>query len=130
MIPQNLLESGLLAHPLRQEVVASVTAELPRIPFLDPGDQSLGFRGSVRRMPENTLRNHRPLRRRYGCVDQWIGAIRISHALLQREGHQLVPAHGGEREFSRLAQDKVRVALAGATGFQVDPFPPRRAYRF
>ena len=58
------------------------------------------------------------------------GAAGISNALLQREGHQLVPANGGEREFSRLAQDKVRVALAGATGFQVDPFPPRRAYRF
>lgn len=130
MIPQNLLETGLLAHPFREEVEASVTAELPCIPFLDPDDQSLGFRSVVRRMPENTLRNHRPLLRRHGCLDQRFGAAGISNALIQREGHQLVPANGGEREFSSLAQDQVRVTFAGAAGFQVDPFPPRRAYRF
>ena len=130
MIPQNLLESGLLSHPLRQEIVASVTAELPRIPFLDPDDQSLGFRGSLRRMPVNTLRNLRPRRRRHGCVDQRFWAVWISNALLQRERHQLVPANGGTREFGRLAQDQVRMTLAGAPGFQIDSFPPRRACRF
>lgn len=129
MIPKNLLELGLLADPLRQEVVAGVTAELPRIPFLDPDHQSLGFRSAVRRMPENTLRNRRPLRRQHRRLDQWAGTGGISNALHQREGHQLVSANGGERELGRLAQDQVRVIHAGAAGFEIDLFPPRSAYR-
>lgn len=84
MIPQDLLQSGLLAHSLREEVVASVTAEPARNAFLDPDDQSLGFRSAVRRMPENTLCNHWPLHRQRGCLQQRFGAAGISDTLLQR----------------------------------------------